>query len=144
MGTQPPPHRKGHSSPHFLTHVYCGQTVAHFSNCRALVFGRPFVKRFALCYWTVVCPVLSVTLVYCGQTVGRIKIKLGMRVSLGSGHIVLNRGYMCSLLHAIIACNLLHAINCTCNHDFRWGPRCSSPKGHSPPIFGPYLLWPNG
>jgi len=24
----------------------------------------------------------------------------------------LNRGYMCNLLHAIIACNLLHAINC--------------------------------
>ena len=40
-------------------------------------FARPFVKRFALCYRTVVlslclsCPFLSVTLVYCGQTVGR-------------------------------------------------------------------------
>jgi len=30
--------------------------------------------------------------------------------------LLLNRGYMCNLLHAIIACNLLHAINCTCNH----------------------------
>ena len=48
------------------------------------VFGRPFIKRFTLCYRTVVCPVLSVclsvclsvTLVYCGQTVGRIKMKL--------------------------------------------------------------------
>jgi len=28
----------------------------------------------------------------------------------------LNRGYMCNLLHAIIACSLLHAVNCTCNH----------------------------
>jgi len=28
------------------------------------VFGRPFVKRFDLCYRTVVC--LSVTLAYCG------------------------------------------------------------------------------
>ena len=27
-----------------------------------VVFGRPFVKRFALCYQTVVCPVLSVCL----------------------------------------------------------------------------------
>jgi len=27
------PHGKGHSSPHFLAHVYCGQTVAHLSNC---------------------------------------------------------------------------------------------------------------
>jgi len=33
---------------------------------------------------------LSVTLVYCGQTVGRIRMKLGMQVGLGPGHIVLN------------------------------------------------------
>jgi len=37
-----------------------------------------------------VCPVcLSLTLVYCGQTVGRIKMKLGMQVGLDPGHIVL-------------------------------------------------------
>jgi len=52
------------------------------------IFGRPFVKRFALCYQTVVCPVLSVTLMYCGQTVGWIKMKLGMQVGLDPGHIV--------------------------------------------------------
>jgi len=53
-------------------------------------FGRPFVKRFALCYQTAVClSVLSVTLLYCGKTVGWIKIKLGMLVDLGPGHIVL-------------------------------------------------------
>jgi len=34
---------------------------------------------------------LSVTLLYCGQTVGRINMKLGMQVSLGPGHIVLDR-----------------------------------------------------
>jgi len=34
------------------------------------------------------CPVLSVTLVYCGQTVGWIKMKLGMEVGLGPGDIV--------------------------------------------------------
>jgi len=35
------------------------------------------------------CPVcLSVTLVYCGQTVGWIKMKLGMQGRLGPGHIV--------------------------------------------------------
>jgi len=46
-------------------------------------FGRPFVKRFALCYRTVVClSVLSVTLVCCGQTVGwiKMKVKFGMEV----------------------------------------------------------------
>ena len=37
-----------------------------------------------------VCPVLSVTLVYCGQTVGWIKIKLGMLVGLDPGHTVLD------------------------------------------------------
>jgi len=55
------------------------------------VFVRPFVKRFALCCQTVVClSVLSVTLVYCGQTVGWIKMKLGMQVGLAPGHIALD------------------------------------------------------
>ena len=64
----------------------------------AAIFGRPFVKRFALCYQTVVClsclsclsVCLSLTLAYCGQTVGWIKLKLGMQVGLGPGHIVLD------------------------------------------------------
>jgi len=57
----------------------------------ALVFGRPFVNWFALCYYTVVCPVcLFLTLVYCGQTVGLIKLKLGVQVGRGPGHIVLD------------------------------------------------------
>jgi len=61
------------------------------------VFGRPFVKRFAVCCWTVVLSVLSVclsvTLVHCGETVGSwIKMKLGMEVGLGPDHIVLD-GY---------------------------------------------------
>jgi len=33
--------------------------------------------------------VLSVTLMYCGQTVGWIKMQLGTEVGLGPGHIVL-------------------------------------------------------
>ena len=57
----------------------------------ASVFGRPFVKRFALCYQTVVClSCLSVTLVFCGQMIGWIKMKLGMQVDLAPGHIVLD------------------------------------------------------
>ena len=81
-------------------------------------FGRQFVKRFALvCYRTVVCPgclCLSVTLVYCGQTIGWIKMKLGTEVGRGPGHIVL-------------------------------GEDLPPPqKGHSPRIFGPCLLSPNG
>ena len=56
-----------------------------------------------------VCSVLSVTFVHCGQTVGQIKMKLGMQVGLGPGHIVLDRD-----------------------------PVPPPAKGHSnPPIFGP-------
>ena len=53
--------------------------------------------------------------VCCGQTVGWIKMPLGVEVGLGPGHIVLDGD-----------------------------PALSPPKVHSPPIFGPYLLWPNG
>jgi len=73
-------------------------------------------KRFALRYRTVVCmSCLSVTLVYCGQTVGWIKMKLGVEVGLGLRP-----------------------------HFVRWGPSIPSPKGAQPPIFGPCLSWPNG
>jgi len=37
-----------------------------------------------------VLSVLSVTLVYCGQTVGWIEMKLGMQVGLSPGHILLD------------------------------------------------------
>jgi len=57
-------------------------------------FERPFIKRFTLCYRCLSYPVLpvclSVTLVYCGQTVERIKMQRGMQVGLGPGHIVLD------------------------------------------------------
>jgi len=39
-------------------------------------FGRPFVKRFTLYAIGPLSVSLSVTLVYCGQTVGWIKMKL--------------------------------------------------------------------
>ena len=62
------------------------------------------------------CPVsLYVTSVYCGQTIGRIEMKLGTQIGLGPGHIVLDSK-----------------------------PAPPAPKGHSPPIFGQYLLRPNG
>jgi len=101
-------------------HRQTGQDRQRTDSIGRTVFGRPFVKRFGVCYRSVVClsvlfVCLSVTLVYCGQKVGRIKMKLGMQVSLGPGHIVLDED-----------------------------PGNPPPKGHSPiPIFGPYLLWPN-
>ena len=87
--------------------------------CSSLLLAEPFVKQFALCYRTVVLPVclsvLSVTMVYCGQMVGWIKMKLGMVVGLGPGHIVLDRDIAPPKRRTV-----------------------------SPPIFGPCLLWPNG
>ena len=53
-------------------------TLIHVCNYRrTAIFGRPFVKRFTLCYRTIVClsVCLSVTFVYCGQTVGRSRHK---------------------------------------------------------------------
>jgi len=61
--------------------------IGKYVTSHVLVFGRPFAKWFALCYRTVVLSLLSclyVTLVYYGQTVGWIKMKLGMQVGLGS------------------------------------------------------------
>jgi len=97
-----------HSSPHPK------QQMDRFSRFWATVCKtvRPMLSdRRPVCLS--VC--LSVTLVYCGQTVGRIKMKLGMQVSLGPGHIVLDGD-----------------------------PAPPPPKGHSPLIFGPFILWPNG
>jgi len=64
----------------------------------------PFISGLLLHFWASVCKnsssyairpmsvlsVLSVTLVYCGQTVGWIKMKLDVQISLGPGHIVLD------------------------------------------------------
>jgi len=81
--------------------------------CCVCVFGRPV--RLTLSVRCLSCPVLSVTFVHCDQTVGRIKMKLGMQVGVDPGHIVLGGD-----------------------------PAPPPQKGHSPPIFGPYVLRPNG
>jgi len=59
--------------------------------------------------------VLSIMLVYCGQMVGWIKMKLGMQVGLGPGHIVLDGD-----------------------------PAPLPQRGTALPIFSSYMLWPNG
>jgi len=89
-------------------------------NGKFLIFGRPFVKRFALCYRTVVCPIRAVCPVC---DVGVLwpngwtdQDETWHAGDLGPGHIVLD-----------------------------WDPGSPRPKGHSPPpIFGPCLLCPNG
>jgi len=85
------------------TACFLGPRGVHIPNSISIglgVFRRPFVKRFSLCYigplsvCLSVCPVcmsvLSITLVYCGQTVGWINMRLRMEVGLGPDHIVLD------------------------------------------------------
>ena len=96
---------------------------------------------------------LSVPLVYCGQTVGWIKMKLGMEVGLSPSYIVLDsdppkRGTLAQPPHFSVRPCLLWPngwmdqlplgmeVRLGPGHAVKWGA-----KGHSPPIFGPSLLW---
>jgi len=120
---------------------------------------RPMLS---VCLSCRVCPVcLSVTLVCCGQTVGRIKMKLGMQVGLGLGHIVLDGdpGPTPPMGHTPLCGSYLLWPNGSMDQDASWyggkprpRPHCarsgpnspSSKRGHSPQLCGPYLLCPNG
>jgi len=81
-------------------------------------FWATFCKTVPLCYRTVVLSCLcclSVTLVYCGQTVGWIRMPLGTKVGLGPGDCVLDRN-----------------------------PAPPRGHSSDPSHFGPCLFWPNG
>jgi len=128
-----------------------------------LNFERPFVKRFVPCYGTVVVSVLSclsVTMVYCGQTVGWIKMKLNIEVGLSPGHIVLD-GDAARPLKGTAPHFSAHIY---CGQSAGWikmplgtkvglgpgdivvdgDPAPTNRKRGKAPNFGPYLLWPNG
>ena len=110
------------------------------------------------------CPVLSclsVTFVHCGQTVGRIKTKLGVQVGLGPGHIVLDGDpsppppkwhnppfsahICCGQMAAWIKTSLGMELGLGQSNFVLDGDHAPRPqKGGSPQIFGPYLLRPNG
>jgi len=139
----------------------CTENFVKFGHA---VFGRPFVKRFALCYRTVVClSCLSVTLVYCGQKVGWIKMKLGKEVRLGPGHIVLDgdpahrlpKGHSPQFSTHVCCGQTAGWIKMPLGREVGLGPGhvvldedpCSFPRKDAQPphtIFGPCLLWPNG
>jgi len=98
-------------------------TESSSSSCSStlcLIFGRPFVKRFALCYWTIVLSCLSVCLSVCDV---RALWPNGWTDQDETWHAGRPRPWQ---------------------HCVRWGPSSPPPKGHSPPIFGPCLLRPNG
>ena len=113
----------------------------------------PFVKQFTLCYRTVLC--LSVTLVYCSQTVAWIKAKLC------SGHIVLNgpscptpRGHCPTprQFSTLVRCGPTAGwIKMPLGTEIGFGPgdtvldgNPAPPKRGTTAIFGGYLLLPNG
>ena len=126
------------------------------------IFGRPFVKRFALCYRTVVCPVslsvLSVTLVYCGQTVRWIRMPLGIEVGLGLGDFVFDvdpapqrKGHSPNqFLAHVYSCQTVGWMKTPLGTEVDRGPGhivldgdpAPPRKGHRPPLFCPCQLWP--
>jgi len=139
------------------------QRWAFWGDAENAVFGRPFVKRwrpfvkrFALC----VLSVLSVTLVYCGQTIGWIKIKLGTDVGLGPGHIMLDEdpapplkkgaqpqfsAHICCVQAAGWIKMPLTEVNLGLGDIVLDGDPATPRKGaRHPAVFGLCLLWPNG
>jgi len=114
-----------------------------------------------------VCPVcLSVTLVYCDQTAGWIKMPIGVEVGLGPGHNALDgdpahlpkKGAQlpfpifgpCPLWPNCWMDQDATWYDCTevglgpCHHVLHGDPAPPPKRGHSLPIFGPCLLWSNG
>jgi len=119
--------------------------------------------RFPVCLHVCLslCPFcLSVTLVYCSQTFGWIKMKPGMGVGLGPGHIVLDGdpaplpkmgtfGQPPNFSPCLLWPNGWMDQDSTWHggrpHCVRWGPGSPPPKEkHSIPQFSAHVLWPNG
>jgi len=101
---------------------------------------------------------LSVTLVYCGQTVRWIKMTLGMEVGLGHGHIVLDGDQAppkeaqspilahvcCGQMAGWIEMPLGTEVGLGPGHILLDGdPPSPQKRAQQPPIFGQCLLWPN-
>jgi len=103
------------------------------------------------------CPVCNVGVLWPN---GWIKMKLGMQVGLGAGHIVLDghpspsppkgqshqfsADICCGQMAGWIKMPLGMEVGLGLGDCVRWGPSSPPEKGAEPPIFGPYLLWPNG
>jgi len=73
---------------------------------------------------------MSVTLVYCGQTVGCIKMKLGVVVDLGPGHIVLDDTAAPTLCVRIIRGSCLLWPNGWMDQDAIWYGGMPRPSRH--------------
>jgi len=122
------------------------------------------MKQFAQCYQTVVClSVLSVLslLVFCGPTVGWIKLKLALQIGLDPGHIALAgdpaplpQRVTAPQFSAHICCGqMAESIKMPLGRDVGIGrsnivldgdPAPVPQKGTELPNFCPCLLWQNG
>ena len=101
-------------SPQFLAHICCGQMARWIKTPLGMEIGLG-PGDFVLDGDPAPPPQFSAH-VHCGQTAGWIKMALGIEVGLGPGHIMPDRD-----------------------------PATSQKGGGAPsPIFGPFLLWPNG
>jgi len=113
---------------------------------------HPLTPLLKLCCQTVVClSCLSVTFMHCGQTVGRIKMKLGLPIGLGPGHIVLDgdpppppqRGtahqfsahICCGQMAAWIKMSLGMELGLGPGDCVTWGPRSPPQKAGGAPKF---------
>ena len=105
------------------------------------------------------CPVLSVTFVHCDQTVAWIKMKLGMQVGLGPGHVVLDgdpapppsKGHSPQFSAHICCCQMAAWIKMSLGMELGLGPgdlvldgEPAPPPQKGGPNFRPCSLWPNG
>jgi len=105
------------------------------------------------------CPVcLSVTFMHCGQTVGRIKTKLGMQVGLGPGHIVLDGDpapppqflahiccgivQYCGQTAGWMKMPLGTEVDLRAGHIVLHGFPAPAKGAQHPPLLNPCLLWP--
>jgi len=98
--------------------------------------------------------------VYSGQTVGWIKMKLGMEVGLGAGHTVLDgdpasppqKGHIPQFLAHLVHGQMAGWLKMPLGTEVGLGPGnialdgdpAPPKRGHSTPLFGPCLLWANG
>jgi len=94
---------------------------------------------------------MTVTLVHCGQTVERIKMKLGMQVGLGPGHIVSDgdpapspKGGGAPQFLAHICCVQMAAwikmpLGVEVGFGPSWGPSSPPQKGAEPPKFSAHV-----
>ena len=69
---------------------HCIETALCLNNVHLLFFNNILFSQRYVDFWATRLSVPYVTLVYCGQARGWIKMKLGMGVGLGHGHIVLD------------------------------------------------------